>query len=217
MSTDINAIITAVQNRAHGYLGEYKAMADNTMGQDALADALAKSAYMEYVRKPISAVYIGYYRQAWALASHFPEVAARVGQNGEIHKALNYASCQGAKAATINAWIKRTVTAVSASDDQAKDLAAAIKALREDSKAAKDAKTPKTPEGSVTPEEVEEVEAVTTEAHPQDVADTLMVNLLAMAREYALVVSDGAAEPHEASLQELARTLAPFINARKAA
>lgn len=212
-NTDITAIITAVQNRAHGYLGEYKAMSDNTTGAAALADALAASDYMEYVRKPISAVQIEYYRRAWALASHFPEVAARVGQNGEIHKAFGYAANNGASVATVNAWIKRTVATVSASDDQAKDLAAAIKALREDSKAAKE----KREAATVDPEGANELEAVTTEAHPQELADALMVTLMNTAREYALIVADGAAEPHTASLQELARTLAPFINARKVA
>lgn len=213
-STDITAIIAAVETRAHGYLGEYKAMSENTLGEQALAETLAKSEYMEYVRKAISGQQIGYYRKAWALASHFPEVAARVGQNGEIHKAIGYAIGEGMSSAKVNNWIKSTVEAILASDDQARDLSAAIKALREKAKAEKIARetvTPDPDEEEGTPEAPE-----TPETHPQEIADGILVNLLSLAGQYAAAIEAGA-DVNVPSLQQIARTLAPFINARKVA
>lgn len=189
---NIDNIVKAMQDRNSAWIGVYKAFAEETLTAAKLAVELNEenSAWGQAGLGKASAQTISNYRAAWEVAQACPATAARVGKDGQIHKAISYATSKGVTVKSVQTWTKHTTKAVlnTEGDERAATLTAALKELRELAKNKEQAN--KAEEA----ETVETVETVEDEIINPDEMVWQAVDLLRKALEYVGGVSIDAAQ-----------------------
>lgn len=213
-TVDVTAIIDAAKDRASGWIAEYRAHAAHRSTPAKVAEALSASDYLLITgAKSISESTVRTYRTAWALASAFPEVAAHVGNGGQIHTTLSYAlATKGVGQEDINAFIKSTIEEVNKAADKEDTLRLYLKEFRALCKSYRDAEKSSVIEETVNSEEVAEI----AETHPQEIADAALLAMMNAARDYVAAIADGASKD-AANLMELSRILSPLSSKKAAA
>jgi hypothetical protein len=214
-AVDVSGIIAAAKNRTNGWVEEYRAHAAHRSTPAKVAAALSASDYLRITgASSVSEQTVRNYRTAWALASAFPEVAAHVGNGGQIHKMVSYAiATPNITQEDVMGFIAVAVDAVNKAEDKEGELRSQIAAIREVCKAyreeAKNKDDNKDDDGQTDTPDTPDMDDAPIEAHPQELADAALLAMMNAARDYVAAIEAGA-EKDAANLMELSRILSPL-------
>lgn len=217
-AVDVSGIIAAAKNRADGWVAEYRAHAAHRSTPAKVAEALSASEYLRITgASSVSEQTVRNYRTAWALASAFPEVAAHVGNGGQIHKMVSYAiATPNVSQADVMEFIAVAIDAVNKAEDKEAELRSQITAIREVCKAYRDeAKNKESNKDDDGQDDAPDMDDAPAEVHPQELADAALLAMMNAARDYVAAIGAGA-EKDAANLMELSRILSPLSSKKKA-